>query len=73
VTERIEKVVKQSVTDAIVEAMAAAEDMEHVLIISIGKGDLPTKFFTDGEQTIAETLWMVERFKLHMIMPHEEL
>lgn len=69
--ENIEQVVKQSVTDAIVEAMACAGDMDHVLIISIGKDDVPSKFFTDGEQTIAETVWMVERFKMHLMSPRE--
>lgn len=70
-TQRIEKVVKQTVTDAIVEAMGCAGDMDHVLIISIGKDDVPSKFFTDGEQTIAETVWMVERFKMHLMVPGE--
>jgi hypothetical protein len=69
--EKIEKVVKQTVTDAIVEAMGNAGDMEHVLIISIGKDDVPSKFFTDSEQTIAETLWMVECFKMRLMAPGE--
>jgi hypothetical protein len=70
--EKIEKIVKQSVTDAIVEAMGEAGEMEHVLIISIGKDDVPSKFFTDGEQTIAETIWMLERFKMALMWPHED-
>jgi hypothetical protein len=63
--------VKQTVTDALIEAMDKAEGMEHVLILSIGKGDLPSKFFTDGEQTIAETNWMIDRFKNYLFAERE--
>lgn len=65
--EKVEHVAKQSATDCLIKAMENADDIEHVLILTIRKGELPVKFFTDAEQTIAETVWMIEAFKLWLM------
>lgn len=67
----IEKVEKRTVTDALIEAMESAGDMEHVLVLSIGREELPAKYFTDGAQTIAETVWMIEFFKAYLLRERE--
>jgi hypothetical protein len=69
-----ERIKLSTVTDALLAAMERAEQMEHVLILWCPKGEVSAAggFMTDGEQTVAETVWMIERFKQWLLSTHGE-
>jgi len=51
-----------SCTDALMEALEHVEDMQHVVVLFEPVEGHPGGFFTDGQYTAAESLWLATRF-----------
>lgn len=65
----MKRIVKSCVTDALVEAMERASDMESVIILYQNKPDVPKGIgmITDDGLTVASANFLVDTFKAWMM------
>lgn len=68
----MKRINKNSVTDALMEALENAESMEHVVILYQNKPDCETAngFITTKETEIATANYLVDTFKAWMFTCH---
>ena len=62
----MKRIISNSVTEALVESVERADEMEHVLIIATNK-TTGGSYECDSSLTLAEAIYMLEKLKTHLL------
>lgn len=56
-------------SESLINALEQVEEMEHVIILYQNKENSShvSGFFTDGDQTLETSNWLVDRFKAYLL------